>query len=288
MAFSDAGTSSHFSGKPTNRALCIFPAVAGYPSGCEEQRTFHKTGAELKIPGHPNVANVACAAIAITLLSGCNSLTRYPTEKEVAAAEDEIYEVVVRHITTPVSGQPRTTQLVFDDALLTRLEPEGDLESCKRRTRKEFSLGTGSSETGPPPYDSLADKVYRFFTRGDYDAPLRADTVQSFLERICSAPGQLSQTFHTDVPRNFIDPQTVHFNNDVIGPGNRRKSFEQLYPGANGIESFSHAGFDSTLDEAIVSTRFLCGFLCGGDFRYILRKKSGRWEIVNGRLVAMF
>jgi hypothetical protein len=242
----------------------------------------------LKIPGHPNVATVAYAAIAITLLSGCNSPKPHPTEKEVAAAEDAVYQVVVRNMTTPVNGQPRVTQLVFDDALLTRLEPGGDLESCKRSTRKEFGLGTGSLETGPPPYDSLADKVYRFFARGDYDAPLRADTVQSFLERICTAPGQLSQTFHADLPRNFIERQNVHFNNDVIGPRDGRKSFEHLYPGVNGIVSFSHAGFDSTLDEAIVSTRFVCGLNCGGDLRYILRKKSGRWEIVNRRLVAMF
>jgi len=237
----------------------------------------------LKIHDHPNVATVVCAAIAITLLSGCNSPKPQPTEKEVAAAEDEIYEVVVRHMTTPVNGQPRMTQLVFDDALLTQLEPDGDLESCKRSTSKELSL-----ETGPSPYNSLADKAYRFFARGNYDAPLRADTVQSFLERICTAPGQLSQTFHTDLPKNFIDSQNVHFNYDVIRPRERRKSFEQLYPGANGIVSFSHAGFDSTLDEAIVASAFVCGYLCGGQFRYVLRKKSGRWEVVNGLMVSVY
>jgi hypothetical protein len=161
-------------------------------------RTFHKTGASLKIACHPNIATVACAAIAISLFSGCNSPKPRPTEKEVAAAEDEIYEVVVRHISMSVNGQPRMTQLVFDDALLTLLEPEGDLESCKRSTRKRLRL-----EVEPPPYNSLADRAYRFFAREDYAVPIRTDTVQNYLERAC-APGHLSQTFRTDLHRTFI------------------------------------------------------------------------------------
>lgn len=63
------------------------------------------------------------------------------------------------------------------------------------------------------------------------------------------------------------------------------KSFEQLFPGASGIISFSHVGFDSTLHEAIVADSFVCGMLCGSGDRYVLRKIKGQWEVVNKWMV---
>jgi len=234
----------------------------------------------MKISGHPNIVALASAALALTVLSACNLSKPDSNEKEIATAENEIYEAVVHHVFTPVEGRPQVTQLVFDDTLLSRLEPGGDVESCKKRTRKDFSL-----EVGPPTYNSLADKAYRFFTRGDYGASLRTDTIQSFLERSCTS-GHLSQTFHTDLPRTFTDSQNIHFKDVIVGK-NGPKSCEQLYPGANGIISFSHVGFDSKMDEAIVATGFGCGSLCGAGYRYILRKKSGRWEVVNGLMVSV-
>jgi hypothetical protein len=220
---------------------------------------------------------VTSAAFTLINLSACNSR---PSQKQIASAEDGVYEAVIRHITT-ADGPLRISQIVFDDTLMTYLEPEENLESCKTNTRKYFSL-----EIGPPPYDSLADRAYRFFTGSDYAGPIRADTIQNFLERACTS-GPLSRTFHTDLPRTFIPPKSIHFE-DVRALNDESKSFEQQYPGASGIISFSHAGFDSTLDEAIVASAFVCGGLCGGQFRYVLRKKSGRWEVVNGLMVSVY
>ena len=234
----------------------------------------------MKISRHPCVVTLACALLVVTLLSGCNSSKTKPKEKELTAAEDEIYEVVVHHMGRLAEGRPHATRLVFGDALLTELEPGGDVESCKKSTSKDFSL---EISIGPPPYNSIADKAYRFFSRGDYELALRTETIRSFLERSCTS-GQLSQTFHTDLPRSFIAPKNVYFNDLVVGK-NGQKSFEQLFPGAGGIISFSHVGFNSRMDEAIVATRFVCGDLCGAGYRYILRKKSGRWEVVNGLMV---
>ena len=212
------------------------------------------------------------------LLSSCNSQKSVPSDKEVAAAEDEIYEAVVRYMVTPVTGQPRISQLVFDDGLRTELEPGVDVESCKKSTRKNLSL-----EIPPPVYNSPADKAYRFFTQSELDVALHADTIRSFLERSCT-PGALSKTFYTDLPRKFVRAENVHFKGWPIQK-DESKSFERLYPGASGIISFSHAGFNSALDEAIVSTGFVCGGLCGTGHRYILRKKSERWEVVNGLII---
>jgi hypothetical protein len=145
------------------------------------------------------------------------------------------------------------------------------------------SLANLSLEIAPRVYNSLADKAYRFFSRGEYDSALREDTIESFLERSCT-PGPLSQTFHTDLPRTFISEKKAHFRGWPIQK-DESMSFERLYPGASGIISFSHVGFDSTLDEAIVSTGFVCGGLCGTGYRYVLRKKSGRWKVVEWLMV---
>jgi hypothetical protein len=236
----------------------------------------HDTGDRLKILHHLNTVALVTAALAITILSACNSPKAHPNNEEIAIAENEIYEAVLHHIV----ARPQETQLIFDETLLTQLEPGGDVESCKKSTRKDFSL-----EIGSPPYNSLADKAYRFFARGDYDGPIRTETIQSFLERSCT-PGYLSQTFHTDLPRFFISSQNIRFN-DVIVDKNGPKSFNQLYPGADGIMSFSHVGFNSKMDEAIVSTCFVCGLLCGARYRYILRKKSGRWQVADGLMVSV-
>jgi hypothetical protein len=124
---------------------------------------------------------------------------------------------------------------------------------------------------------------YRVLTRSADDRSLRADAIQDFLEKSRTV-GRLPQTFHTDLPRTFIEAESVRFNFWPIEK-NGPKSFEQLFPGASGIISFSHVGFDSTLHEAIVSTSFVCGVLCGTGSRYVLRKKSGRWEVVNKLIV---
>ena len=236
----------------------------------------HDIGVRLKISRHSKIVALASAALAITLLSACNSSKPHPNEKEIATAENEVYESVLNHMGTGT----QETQLVFDDALLTWLEPGEDVESCKKRAGKDYGL---EISIGPPPYDSVADRAYRLFSHGDDDLASRTETIHSFLERLCTS-GHLSQAIHTDLPRTFIRSQNIHFNYEMVGK-NRLKSFEQLYPGANGIISFSHVGFNAKMDEAIVSTRIVCGFLCGVGYRYILRKKSGRWEVVNRLMV---
>jgi hypothetical protein len=212
---------------------------------------------------------VAAAALSVAGFSSCNSSSR-SNEQQAAAAENEVYEAVVHDMTKSVKGH----QLVFDDTLLTELEPGADSKSCEESARKNLRL-----EKNTPPYNSFADKLYRSINHG-YDYSLRADTIQDFLRKSCMTTGPLSQTFNTDLPKTFIPVGHVHFNDLIANDGS--KSFEQLFPGAGGIISFSRVGFDSTLHEAIVSTSFVCGMLCGAGQRYVLRKVSGRWQIVSG------
>jgi hypothetical protein len=226
----------------------------------------------------PWIASVTCTAIAITLLCWFYLSKSRPDEKAVSAAEDEVYEAVVRDMVTPTHEQANISQLVFDDTVLTDLRTGADIKACKESVRKRLRL-----EGNTPPFNSRADKIYRVLTRHWDDGSLRADTIQDFLEKSCTE-GPLSRTFHTDFPRVFINRDSVFF--DIVpNHKNGLKDFRQTFPGASGIISLSHAGFDSTLHEAIVSTSFVCGGLCGTGQRYILRKKWGRWEVAGKWIV---
>ena len=215
------------------------------------------------------VVAAAAAALSITAAS-CNSSDR-SNKKLLAAAENEVYETLVHDM---VTSSERPSQLVFDDTVLTELAPEGDMKSCEESARKKLRL-----ENNTPPYNSLADKLYRFVNRSHDPYSLKADTIQDFLTKSCTA-GRLSQTFHSDLPKTFIAAGT----NELFG-NDGSKSFERRFRGGTGVISLSRVGFDMTLHEAIVSTSFDCGMLCGSGHLYVLRKIRGHWEVVSKRLV---
>jgi hypothetical protein len=213
-------------------------------------------------------------AIAVPLLWFCR-LNRHADQDSVLAEQDQVYEAVVRDMIMPTRGPIRVSQLVFNNVLLTESNPERpDVNSCKKQARRDLSL-----ENGTPLYNSLADRVYRHFFPGTNNS-LRADTITDFVDKFCIA-GRLSQAFRTDVPREFIDPESVSFDVNSIINAKGQKSFAEWFPGAGGIISLSRVGLDPRLDEALVATSFICGGLCGSGNRYVLRKRNGSWRVVN-------
>ena len=177
--------------------------------------------------------------------------------RAVAAAEDEVYEAVVRHVYVPNQRSGSATQLVFSSTLDTYLCPGVDKKTCVDGVRLEL--------------------------KGAADGGIRPGTIDDFIKR-SQAPGALSNTFRTDLPRAFVAPDSLYF--DIVPiEKNDQKSLYESFPGASGIISFSHVGFDSTLHEAIVSTSIVCGSLCGTGRRYVLRKKWGKWEVVDAWVV---
>jgi len=196
-----------------------------------------------------------------------------------AKSQDAVYEALARDIFA--SGQPKPTELVFDENLNAGVDPASGSRpkaACMESVRQSI---VGHRYT--PTFNTVADKLYRLFHRGADDS-IRPDTIQDFVKKSCIG-GRLSETFHTDLPRAFISPASIAF--DFIQSPRGSKSpevFRQAYPGADGIISFSRVGFDSRLDEAMVSTSFVCGGLCGDGHVYVLRKQSGRWSIVTAWL----
>jgi hypothetical protein len=221
-----------------------------------------------------------CLAVTAVVYCTTHLRSRAPASPQaIASVEDEVYEAVVRDMVTPTDGQAHISQLVFDDTVLTDLTTGEDKKSCQETVRKRRLLD-GST----PPYNSLLDKIYRVLTGGWWDTgSLRADTIQDFSEKSCTV-GRLSTTFHTDFPRVFIKPDSV-FIDMVPTHKDGPTDFRQTLPGASGIISLSRVGFDSTLHEAIVSSAFVCGMLCGEGRRHILRKTRGKWVVVQSLVV---
>jgi hypothetical protein len=182
--------------------------------------------------------------------------------RAVASAEDEVYGAVVRDLYTPKHGQSSVSDLKIS---LLVFNNSADIFLCAGLDRKTC-------------VDGLRQRL-----RSAADGRVLPETIEDFIER-SQTPGPLSATFHTDLPRTFIASESVYFDIEPIEKDGQ-KPFSELFPGASGIISFSHVGFDSTLHEAIVSTSFICGGLCGAGRRYILRKKWGRWEVADKWIV---
>ena len=206
-------------------------------------------------------------------------------DRKITSAEDEVYEAVVRDMIAPSPGRSGATELVFDDTLI------GDIGSgvappasgdCTRRLREQIQ---GEIVHHAPGFDAFADKAYRLVSYGWYDVSPPASAVQDFADKACAGHrDQLPQTFHTDLHRTLIKADAVHFAGWPVEKDGE-KPFKELFPGAAGIISFSHVGFDSGRRAAIVSTAFFCGGLCGSGSRYILRKGWGRWQVINKWIV---
>ncbi len=227
---------------------------------------------------HLWIVAVTCAAAAIGFGVWIYAPRQDLNEKKELAVQDEVYAAVVREMITPADGRVRITQLVFSGALLSNRKAGTDMEACKEDVRKRERW-----VVDPPPYDTLLDKIYRFLTRGWASSAVQTETVEDFLLKSCIT-GSLSRTFHTDLPRGFVESENVLFEGWPIQK-NGSPTFEKLFPGANGVISFSRVGFDSSLDEAMVSVSFYCGGLCGEGWHYTLKKRRGKWEVASKQMV---
>ena len=201
---------------------------------------------------------VTCFAALIALVSWFYLKSTPRTDpRALSIAEAEVYEAVIRALVRPASGQPKVSQLVFSDNVDHYLCPGVDIKSCEQGVGKRLSEAAGGT--------------------------LHPETIQDFIRK-SQVGGLLSKTFRTDLPRVFIDPNSVYF--DIVPlEKNGQKDFAQTFPGAGGIISLSHVGFDPALHEAIVSSSFVCGGLCGTGWRHILRKKWGKWVVVESWIV---
>lgn len=232
--------------------------------------------AAMRVLFHYRVAILA--AVIVPALASCSQVPYLPAnQKTTAAAQDAVYEAVVRDMSTAARGETQARQLVFSDSLLSERRNGENEAACKEAVRKRENWLADA-----PPYNSIFDKTYRFMTRGRAYDSAWTETVEDFLEKSCGS-GHLSETFRTDLPKVFIASEDVWFDTPPAGKP-AAGSFERMFPGAAGIISFSPVGFSPSLDQAIVSVSFVCGGLCGTGWRYILVKRRGNWEVAVKRV----
>lgn len=233
-----------------------------------------KINEQRRISRWPAIALCLCVVAASS--SGAYKFQASPTAQQVTKATDEVYEAVIRDMLPKQSEQYRGLQLVFDDRLIVGEFPGGDIESCQAESTKWVQVADG-----PPPFDTTSDRIYRLLTSGVYRATPGPEVVENYLRARCRG-GHLSRTFHTDVPKHFVGNSDFRLR-DPLGSISDDSEFAHRFPGASGIIGLSHVGFDSQISDAIVSTSYACGGLCGGGSRYFLKKIGGAWRVVSKR-----
>jgi hypothetical protein len=203
------------------------------------------------------IAAVVTVAIVFVLWRRAEERRLITNPTAVALAEDEVYEAVVQHVYVPDKKNGSVTRLVFSRIVDTYLCPGADKRTCLDGVRRRL--------------------------KGAADGSIHSETIDNFITQ-SEVPGILSTTFRTELPKTFVDPNSLYFDFIPIDKKGQ-KSFYDSFSESSGLISFSHVGFDSTLHEAIVSTSIVCGGLCGTGRRYVLRKKWGKWEVVDAWVV---
>src|SRR5579859_7207364 len=196
--------------------------------------------------GGPRGRHSRLLAVAICLASAAFSAygtwKSHPTAQEIARAEDEVYEAVVRDMLPKTSNETRGIQLVFQDRLTVGDFPSDDLGSCQGASTKWVQVADE-----PPPFDTATDGMHRLPTSGVYRTTPGPEVMESYL-RVRCVGGRISRSFHTDYPKSFIGNDDLR-SGDPLGPIAGDSEFARIFPGATGIIGLSHAGFNKRLDE---------------------------------------
>jgi hypothetical protein len=217
--------------------------------------------------------------LAVALLSSYQTyrFRPAPSEQQIAKAEDEVYEAVVRHMLPKIGGQTPGLRLVFEDQVVIDSFPPDDFRACQ-----EDSTGPLRVANDPSPSDASFEKTDEHAVRDGRVLTPGNDVVQDYIVKRCVG-GRLSRSFHTDVPSNFIGDYLA--TNEKILPSPTYPPYARLFPGAPGLIGFSHVGFNKHLDEAIVFRSYVCGGLCGAGTRFYLKKVGGYWQVVSSRTI---
>jgi hypothetical protein len=68
---------------------------------------------------------------------------------------------------------------------------------------------------------------------------------------------------------------------DKVFKSSNWQDFYKEYPESGGYWIFSRPGYNSALNEALLSVSHWCGELCGTGYVYFLTKQNGEWKVQN-------
>lgn len=109
-------------------------------------------------------------------------------------------------------------------------------------------------------------------------AILSRETFDDYLARNQEAKS-LTRSFNLKTNYVLVDYSEIKRLTNLTNPAKAFEDFYLKFPESGGFMVLSRVGFNRKHDQALVSTGWLCGGLCGmGDY-VLLAKKSGAWSV---------
>jgi hypothetical protein len=164
------------------------------------------------------------------------------------------------------------------------------------------SLFTSAPIPSQADIDQEEQAVYGFFAM-DKETPLilqetstgvSDDDARTTIENLKgNLPGISKATIDSYIARNTLPAQLspdmnlgmdyILLSQDDLAKITRQPNWNEIlaekYPGSNGYLIFSHAGFNRTLDQAVIYVGQVAGPLMGSGSYYLLEKQNGEWKI---------
>ena len=102
---------------------------------------------------------------------------------------------------------------------------------------------------------------------------ISSEVLDNFLERN-KQPGQLSPTMNLGVDYVLLSREELA---KITSQPNWGELLTEKYPGTHGYIIFSRAGFNNTLDQAVIYVGNVAGPLMGAGYYYLMEKQNGQW-----------
>jgi hypothetical protein len=148
-------------------------------------------------------------------------------------------------------------------ALINSFHPQNDGKLLLIQNRTEVSYN----------YDGNGDETK--YVKDHMPPTISNETLADFK----SMDRQMHELDRRIVINNFYLLVTQEERHNWFATREALQDFRRKYPGSPRIILLSRAGFNRTLDEALVYLWRYCGGDCGGGGYYLLRKEDGRWTI---------
>ncbi len=101
------------------------------------------------------------------------------------------------------------------------------------------------------------------------------ETLRNYLERN-KQPSELSLTMQPGVNYVLLSKEALA---KISSQPNWGEVLTEKYPGAHGYTTFWRAGFNNTLDQAVIYVGYMSGPLMGAGYYYLMEKENGQWAV---------
>lgn len=123
------------------------------------------------------------------------------------------------------------------------------------------------------------------------------DMFERTLENVPRLPSRLVDSYRSrnatpftlapklDVEQDYVMMSQEEFDQIFRRGGSVWARFQEQYPEAGGLITFSRPGFNAKGDQALADMGFRCGDLCGAGGLYLLVKEDGNWVVQDTLMV---